>query len=228
MNSFIQDPLFGMFITLFFFCFFRYICNKFNIKTLNPLILSIITIILLLKIFNLNYDDYLKGAKLFNILIVPATVALAIPLYKNFSILKKYYKEILISIGVSTFILTFLVGILVSVLKIDQSLLASILPKSVTTAIAVGVSEQIQGIEAITVIIVIISGNIGALFAEPIFKLFKIKHPIAQGISLGTTSHAVGTTKALELEKFKVSMSGLAIIITGIFVVIMVLLYITC
>lgn len=214
-----KEPLFGIFLTLFTFVMFRKGCKKVNISLLNPLVCSLIYIIIFLKIFNIPYENYYIGAEIFNTLIIPATVALAIPLYKNFELLKKYYKEILLSIGLSTIILTALLGLSMALLDIDSEILASVLPKSVTTAIAIGVSEQIQGIQAITVIMVIVCGNIGAIFGELIFKIFKIKHPIAQGISLGTTSHAVGTSKALELGEIQGSMSGLAIIVTGLFTV---------
>lgn len=172
--------------------------------------------------FNIPYENYFKGAEILNRMIVPATVALAMPLYKNFHLLKKYYKQILTGIGISTLLLTFLLGLIMAVIKIDSQILASILPKSVTTAIAVGVSEKINGITSITIITVIVCGNIGAIFGESVFKMFNITNPIAQGISLGTTSHAIGTSKAIEMGEVQGSMSGLAIIITGLFTVLIV------
>ena len=151
-----KDPLFGMFLTLIIFILSRKFCKKINISIFNPLVVSMIFIIAFLEIFKIPYDNYYIGAEIFNRLIIPATVALAIPLYKNFDLLKKHYKEILFSIGFSTFILTTLLGLSMALLDINQEILASVLPKSVTTAIAVGVSEQIQGIQAITVVMVII------------------------------------------------------------------------
>lgn len=216
-----KDPLFGLFITVLFFEGFKKLNEIFKIHIFNPLVFSIVFIIIFLKVFNIPYENYYKGAEIFNTLIVPATVALAIPLYKNFGLLKKHYKEILISIGVSTLVLTFMLGFIIGFLNIDVKILASMLPKSVTTAIAVGVSEKINGLQSVTVIIVILCGNIGAMFGETIFKIFKIHNPIAQGISLGTTSHAVGTSKAMSMGEVQGSMSGLAIIITGIFIVIL-------
>ena len=214
-----KDPLFGMFLTLITFVLFKKLSDKVKSSLLNPLVLSLIFIIVFLETFKIPYENYYNGAEIFNTMIIPATVALAIPLYKNFNLLKKYYKEILFSIGFSTLVLTSLLAISMALLDVDKEILSSVLPKSVTTAIAVGVSEQIQGIQAITIIMVIICGNIGAVFGELIFDLFHIHHPIAQGISLGTTSHAVGTSKALELGEIQGSMSGLAIIVTGLFTV---------
>lgn len=214
-----KDPLFGMFLTLITFVLFKKLSDKVKSSLLNPLVLSLIFIIVFLETFKIPYENYYNGAEIFNTMIIPATVALAIPLYKNFNLLKKYYKEILFSIGFSTLVLTSLLAISMALLDVDKEILSSVLPKSVTTAIAVGVSEQIQGIQAITIIIVIICGNIGAVFGELIFDLFHIHHPIAQGISLGTTSHAVGTSKAIELGEIQGSMSGLAIIVTGLFTV---------
>lgn len=214
-----KDPLFGMFLTLITFVLFKKLSDKVKSSILNPLVLSLIFIIVFLETFKIPYENYYNGAEIFNTMIIPATVALAIPLYKNFNLLKKYYKEILFSIGFSTLVLTSLLAISMALLDVDKEILSSVLPKSVTTAIAVGVSEQIQGIQAITIIMVIICGNIGAVFGELIFDLFHIHHPIAQGISLGTTSHAVGTSKAIELGEIQGSMSGLAIIVTGLFTV---------
>ena len=214
-----KDPLFGMFLTLITFVLFKKLSDKVKSSLLNPLVLSLIFIIVFLETFKIPYENYYNGAEIFNTMIIPATVALAIPLYKNFNLLKKYYKEILFSIGFSTLVLTSLLAISMALLDVDKEILSSVLPKSVTTAIAVGVSEQIQGIQAITIIMVIICGNIGAVFGELIFDLFHIHHPIAQGISLGTTSHAVGTSKAIELGEIQGSMSGLAIIVKGIFTV---------
>ena len=214
-----KDPLFGIFLTLITFVLFKKLSDKVKSSLLNPLVLSLIFIIVFLETFKIPYENYYNGAEIFNTMIIPATVALAIPLYKNFNLLKKYYKEILFSIGFSTLVLTSLLAISMALLDVDKEILSSVLPKSVTTAIAVGVSEQIQGIQAITIIMVIICGNIGAVFGELIFDLFHIHHPIAQGISLGTTSHAVGTSKAIELGEIQGSMSGLAIIVTGLFTV---------
>ena len=214
-----KDPLFGMFLTLITFVLFKKLSDKVKSSLLNPLVLSLIFIIVFLETFKIPYENYYNGAEIFNTMIIPATVALAIPLYKNFNLLKKYYKEILFSIGFSTLVLTSLLAISMALLDVDKEILSSVLPKSVTTAIAVGVSEQIQGIQAITIIMVIICGNIGAVFGELIFVIFHIHHPIAQGISLGTTSHAVGTSKAIELGEIQGSMSGLAIIVTGLFTV---------
>ena len=214
-----KDPLFGMFLTLITFVLFKKLSDKVKSSLLNPLVLSLIFIIVFLETFKIPYENYYNGAEIFNTMIIPATVALAIPLYKNFNLLKKYYKEILFSIGFSTLVLTSLLAISMALLDVDKEILSSVLPKSVTTAIAVGVSEQIQGIQAITIIMVIVCGNIGAVFGELIFDIFHIHHPIAQGISLGTTSHAVGTSKAIELGEIQGSMSGLAIIVTGLFTV---------
>ncbi|WP_156299411.1 LrgB family protein [Streptobacillus canis] len=217
-----NDPLFGLLLTLLVYILFKKISEKVKLSLLNPIVLSIVLIIIILRMFNIPYENYFKGAEILNRMIVPATVALAMPLYKNFHLLKKYYKQILTGIGISTLLLTFLLGLIIAVIKIDSQILASILPKSVTTAIAVGVSEKINGITSITIITVIVCGNIGAIFGESVFKMFNITNPIAQGISLGTTSHAIGTSKAIEMGEVQGSMSGLAIIITGLFTVLIV------
>lgn len=222
MNNLTSDPLFGLILTALVYIIIKKISEKFKMSLLNPIIFSIITIIIILKVFRINYYDYYKGAEILNRLIIPATVALAVPLYNNFHILKKYYKQILFSIFFSSLILTFVSGYIMKFYNLENHIIASMLPKTVTTAIAIGISEKINGIASITVIVVIICGNIGALFGEYIFRLFKIENKIAKGIALGSTSHAVGTSKAIEMGEVEGSMSGLAIIITGIFIVFIV------
>lgn len=214
-----NEPLFGIFLTLLSFLAFKFICEKIKIPLLNPLILSIVFIIIILKLFNIPFDNYYNGAEIFNTLIIPATVALAIPLYRNFELLKKYSKEILMTIFLSTISLTVLSILIMKFLNFENDIISSLIPKTVTTAIAISLAEKLNGIPSITVICVIVCGNIGALFASPIFSFFKINNPISQGISLGVSSHAVGTARASELGEIQSSMSGLALIITGIILV---------
>lgn len=215
-----NEALFGMLLTSFLYIISKKINEKFKLALLNPIVLTMLIIITILKLFNIPYENYYKGAEIYNRLIVPATVSLAIPLYKNYDLLKKYAKEILLSIGIMTLVLLFLLAFMMAIFNIELNILASVLPKSVTTAIAVGITEKLNGIPSITIIMVIICGTIGALFGESIFKIFNIKNTIAQGISLGVSSHAIGTSKALELGELQGAMSGLAIIITGIFTVV--------
>lgn len=188
----------------------------------NPLLLATILIIILLKVFRIDYADYNHGAQYITALMQPATVCLAVPLFRRIQILQKNIGAILISIfcGCASHVLV-VVG-LGHLFKVDGVLIASILPKSVTTPIALGISAEIGGIEAVTVIGVVIAGMMGAIVAPWLYKVLKIQEPIAQGLGLGTASHAVGTAKAVELGEIQAAMGSLAIVITGIMTVVIV------
>lgn len=188
----------------------------------NPLLLASIFVIVILKVFQIDYDVYNNGASHITALMQPATVCLAVPLFKQIQALKKNIGAILISIFcgcISHVIVVIGLGMLFGV---DHALIASILPKSVTTPIALGISSEIGGIEAVTVIGVVIAGMMGAIVAPTIYKIFKIKEPVAQGLGLGAASHAVGTSKAVELGETQAAMGSLAIVVTGVMTVIIV------
>ena len=179
-------------------------------------------VIVFLLITGISYETYQYGAKYLSYFLTPVTVCLAVPLYKQIEILKNNLAAILISIVIGCISHA---GILISVTflcKMDQQLLLSVMSKSVTTAIALGVTGEIGGIQGITVIGVMIAGISGAVVGPSILKLFHITEPIAQGLALGSASHAVGTSKAIELGEIQAAMSSLAIVVTGILTVIIV------
>ncbi len=158
-------------------------------------------------------------------MISPATVALAIPLYRSIHLLKKHFKSILIGITIGSVFnigLTFLFAVM---FKLDKTLIASLIPESVTTAIALDISKQIGGISAITVLAVIVTGNLGPLLGPTLMKIGRIDDEVAQGLALGTTAHAIGTGKAMEMGEVQGAMSGLAIVIAGIVTVIVAPLF---
>ena len=189
---------------------------------LNPLLIAIVIVIVFLLITGISYETYQYGAKYLSYFLTPVTVCLAVPLYKQIEILKNNLAAILISIVIGCLAHA---GILIAVTvlcKMDQQLLLSVMSKSVTTAIALGVTDEIGGIQGITVIGVMIAGISGAVVGPSILKLFHITEPIAQGLALGSASHAVGTSKAIELGEIQAAMSSLAIVVTGILTVIIV------
>lgn len=188
---------------------------------LNPLLITIILMILLLSLNKIPYEIYRSGSQLINFFITPATVALAIKLEKNFVHLKKFLPAILIGITSGVIIHTLLILILAMIMQIDHQLVATLYPKSITTAIAVDVSSDLGGIVPLTVAIVVVTGILGSLMADLIFKVFNIHDPIAQGVSLGTAAHAMGTSKAIELGDLQGAMAGVSIVITGIVVVVL-------
>lgn len=186
-----------------------------------PLVFSIVVIILILVFMDIPLETYNIGGQFFNLFITPATVALAIKLHKNIEHLRKYYHAILMGILTGVLFHTLMIFGFSLLFQFEEDMVATLIPKSITTAIAVGVSESLGGIISLTVGVVVFTGVIGALVAPTVFKLFKIDDPVAQGIAIGSSSHAMGTTKAIELGDVQGAMSGLSIVVTGIVVVIL-------
>lgn len=199
--------------------------KKWNFALFNPLLIAIILVILVLNIFHIDYDTYNEGAKYLSYLLTPATVCLAIPLYEQVELLKKNWKAIIA--GILSGVLTSCVCILVlsRLFRLNHEMYVTLLPKSITTAIGMGVSEELGGIVTITVAVIIITGVLGNVLAEFVCKLFRITEPIAKGIGIGSAAHAIGTAKALELGEVEGAMSSLSIAIAGILTVIMAPLF---
>ena len=187
----------------------------------NPLVFSITIIIGILMLFNIPLETYEQGGQLFSLLITPATVALAIKLEQNFEYFKKYYPAILVGILTGVIFHTAMIYFFSILLKLDKNLVMTLIPKSITTAIAVDVSSALGGIVSLTVAVVVFTGVVGSLVGPWILKVFNITDPVAQGVAFGSSAHAVGTSKAIELGEIQGAMSGLSIVITGITVVIL-------
>lgn len=186
-----------------------------------PLVFAIVAIILLLLVTGIPQETYNAGGQLFSLFVTPATVALAIKLEKNFIYLKKYYTAILTGIFSGVLLHTIMIYAFGLLFQFDMEMIATLVPKSITTAIAVGVSGSLGGIVSLTVAVVVFTGVIGAVVGPTVFKFAKIVDPVAQGVALGSSSHAMGTTKAIELGDVQGAMSGMAIVVTGIIVVIL-------
>lgn len=213
----VNSSYFGIILCLFFYQIAILIKKKFKFAIFNPLSLSIIAIIVVLLSFDIPYDNFMQSANLINYFLVPVTACLALPLYEQIELLKQNFFAI--AIGIISGMMAGLISILVlsAIFGINHELYISLLPKSVTTPIAMSISDELGGVVTITVSVVVITGIFGAMIGEWIFKIFSIKNPIAQGTALGSTSHAVGTAKAIELGDIQAGMSSLAIAITGIF-----------
>ena len=190
--------------------------RKWKLAVLNPLLISIILVIGFLVFFHVDYDSYNNSAQYLSYLLTPATVCLAIPLYLQLDLLKKNIGAILI--GVLSGVLASLGSVLAMAVLfgLDHKQYVTMLPKSITTAIGMGVSEELGGYVTITVAVIIITGVIGNMSAEFICKMFRIKSPISRGLAIGTASHAVGTARAMELGEVEGAMSSLAIVVCGL------------
>lgn len=221
MDSIVQSSAyFGFFITLFGYWVSTQIAKRMRSTLCNPLLLTIIFIIAFLKLADISYASYDNGAKYINYFLTPSTVCLAVPLYRQLKLLKEYAGAILISIMSGTAACAIMIFGLAKLFLLENSIYASLVPKSITTAIALGMSEELGGLSAVTVMAVFVTGILGAVIANTVFKIFKIEDPVAQGLAMGTASHAIGTSKALELGEIQAAMSSLAIAVTGILTVI--------
>ena len=173
-----------------------------------------------LLIFDVDYDSYNEGGKYLSYLLTPATVCLAVPLYEQLSLLRKNFKAVAAGILSGTLASMFSVFLLSLLFGLNHEQYVTLLPKSITTAIGMGVSEELGGIVTITVAVIVITGVLGAILAELVFKIFRIQEPVARGLALGTSAHAIGTSKAMEFGMVEGAMSSLAIAVAGLLTVV--------
>ena len=219
-GDFFSEAVFlGVFITLGAYFLGIYIKQKWKLAIFNPLLMAIVFTMIFLLVSQMPYDVYYEGAKYISYLLTPATVSLAIPLYEQFEPLKKNVRAILV--GIVTGVLTSMVSVLLlaMIFHFDHQEYVTFLPKSITTAIGMGVSEELGGYVAITVAVIIITGIIGNMIAESVCRMFHITEPVAKGIAIGSASHAVGTTKAMEMGEVEGAMSSLSIVLSGLLTV---------
>lgn len=221
MNEFFANAAFaGVSVSLISYMIGVYLKKKLNVGLFNPLLISIAVTIIFLVLAHIDYDAYNEGARYLSWLLTPATVCLAIPLYEEFELLKSNVRTVMC--GILSGVLTSLITILVLALffGLTHEEYVTLLPKSITTAIGMGVSEELGGYVTITVAVIIITGVIGNILAEFICKIFRIEEPIAKGIAIGSAAHAIGTAKAMEIGEVEGAMSSLSIAVAGILTVV--------
>lgn len=221
-NNLLNTPLFGVTISIIAYFIGVYIFDRTKLTLLNPLLVGSILIISILAFFRIDLTTYQVGGDLITFLIGPATVALAIPLYKNINYLKRRLPSILIGIlvGAGAGLLT-VIG-LGKLLNLDMAIIKSLLPKSTTAAIGLSISEYNEGIVELTSIFIILTGIVGSMIARQLFKIIKIDDRVAKGISLGATSHVMGTSEALEIGEVEGALASVGLSLAGIFTVILV------
>lgn len=219
MSILTDNILFGLVLSLIAFEIGLFVYKKTKFPLFNPLLIAIALVIGFLVIFDIDYDLYNEGAQFINMFLGPATVVLALPLYKQLKLLKKYLMPILIGIFVGSSVSITSVIFLSYIFGLDKTITISLLPKSVTTPIGIEISNQLGGLQPVTILAIVISGIFGAIIAPLLCKIFKIKNKVAIGIALGTSSHAIGTTKALEFGETEGAMSSLSIGLAGIITV---------
>ena len=226
MNSFLQDSVFfGVFISIVTYEIGALIKKKWNVAIFNPLLISIALIMIFLLVFDVEYETYEYGAKYLSYFLTPATVALAVPLYEQLEPLKKNWKAIMAGILAGALTSAVCVLVISILFRLTHEQYVTLLPKSITTAIGMGLSEELGGIVAITVAVIVVTGIVGNMFAEGICRLFRITDPVAKGIGIGSASHAMGTAKAMEMGEIEGAMSSLSIAVSGLLTVIISILF---
>lgn len=215
--------LFGIVLSLGAFGTGVWLKRKWKSPLLNPLLVAIALIIIILKVFSISYDDYNIGGSVISMFLAPATTVLAYSIYHQITVLKKYFIPIIAGCLAGVITSMGSTYLLCKAFALDQEMIVSLLPKSVTTPIAMEVSRQLGGITAITVAIVVITGILGAILCPIFIKILKIEDKVAAGVAIGSCSHAVGTSKAVELGEIEGAMSGISLGVSGIITVIVVL-----
>ncbi len=220
MKEFLVDSVFfGAVISLIAYEIGLLLKKRFRLALLNPLLIGTVCVMAILVLFRVEYRHYNESAKYLSYLLTPATVCLAVPLYQQIELLKKNLKAVACGITAGVLASLFSVLLLSRLFALNHEQYVTLLPKSITTAIGMGISQELGGIETITVAVIILTGILGNVIAEFVCKLFRIEEPIAKGLAIGTASHAIGTAKAMEIGEIEGAMSSLAIAVAGLITV---------
>ncbi len=215
-----QSVFFGVSLSLAAYGLGVVLQKRFRLALFNPLLIAVVVTIAVLLSAHIDYDIYYEGAKYLSYLLTPATVCLAVPLYEKLALLRRNWKAILA--GIASGVLTTLVSVLVlsRVFSLTHEEYVTLLPKSITTAIGMGVSEELGGYVTLTVAMIIVTGILGNVTAVAVCRLFRITEPIARGVAIGSSAHALGTAKAIEIGEVEGAMSGLSIVVAGLLTVV--------
>ena len=198
MTNILTNPIFGIMLSILAYLMGMLIFRRFPHPITTPLLLATFFIIVFLKITKISYHDYYIGGSYLNTLIVPSTVALGIPLYRSFHLMKHHIRSILTGILAACIVNTTFTALVAKTFGIKYLLAISLFPKSVTTAMAVGITEKMGGITTVILVVVVITGILTSVLGPVFLKLLKIEDPVAIGLSLGGTGHAIGTGTALK------------------------------
>ena len=219
-EMFINSATIGVVLSIFAYQLGVFLKKKTNSSLLNPLLVSIVIVMAILVIFHVDYESYNSSAKYLSYLLTPATVSLAIPLYRQMEILKKNFKAIILSVLAGALTSMGVILVMAILFGLSHEEYVTLLPKSITPAIGMGDSEELGGYVTITVAVIIVTGILGNIIGETVCKVFRIKNPISRGLALGTSAHAIGTTKAMEMGEVEGAMSSLAIVVAGLITVV--------
>ncbi len=216
MKNMSADPLFGLFITFFAYLVFRKLYNKTGKQYLHPVITSSLAIIILLRLLDVPLENYMNGGRLILVFLPLATIFLSVPLYLKLPALSRYLPVMIISVLLGSTAAVFSVIWLGRLLDIPRDIWVSLVPKSVTMPLAIGIAEKIGGLPELAAVGVIFTGIAGLFVADLFFRIFMIKSPVAKGLALGTSAHILGTGRAVEIGMLEGSVSSMAMVVAGI------------
>lgn len=203
-------------LTIIIFYLMIWLYKRTGITFLFPILTSTIILIAILVIFHIPYDDYMKGGKIINFFLSPAVVAMAYPLYTQWDVIMKYKKTILSSVVVAMFAGMISIICLAQIFSLDIAIIESLLPKSITSPVAIQISETIGGVPQLTVFFVIVAGVVGAIGGPTVFKLLKINTPVSRGVSMGSAAHGIGVSKLIEYGELTLSIGSVAMTLSAI------------
>lgn len=219
MLEFLSSPFLGIVLCIFTYEIGLYLKKKWPNPILNPLLVAIVLCIIILKLGHIPLTSFQAGGDIINLFLVPITAILAVPIYRQMEVIRQGWLPILLGALVGSLVSIVSVFLLCQAFHVDTSLMISLLPKSVTTPIAIEVSGSLGGLVPVTLGAVMVTGIFGAVVAPQLIRWFHIKNPIAAGLGIGTSCHAVGTSKALEIGEVEGAMSGIAIGVAGLITV---------
>lgn len=222
MIQYLDTPVFGVGVSILAYSIGLMVAKRTRLAIMNPLLLAMVVVISILTLLGVDYQTYNKGGAMITFFLGPATVVLAVPLYRQWELLKSNLMPILTGIAVGSIAGVASIIILGRLLDLDTVLIASMVPKSTTTPIAIEISAVLGGNPSLTATFVSITGITGFIAGVRIIDAFGIRNPIAKGIAMGTASHAVGTAKAMEVGEVEGAMSSLSIGVAGIITVFLI------
>ena len=212
----LNSPFFGLTLTAAAWCVGCWLQKKTGLLLCNPLLIAVALIIAVLALFRIPYESYALGGDFIKLMLGPVTAVLALNIYNQRAILKQHFLPVLVGCLAGSLTSVGSILLLCRVFRVEEALTASLLPKSVTTAIAMGIAESHGGVAGIAAAAVMVAGITGAVFAPLFARLFRITEPVAEGLAIGACSHALGTTRAMEIGSVQGAMSSIAICVCGI------------
>lgn len=218
-DAIIENPLFGLVISFLFFELGVAIQQKVQSSLANPLLISAVLLIFLLRAANISYETYQNGARFISMFLAPCTAVLSVNIYANFKTLKKHFLPIFLGTAAAAASSLACIYLMCRLFGLNDEMLFSLLPKSVTAAISMPLATMTGGMDSILIVAASLTGMLCAMMAPVLIRLFRLKDPVAVGVAIGASGHAIGTTTALKLGPVQGAMSGIAIGMTGLITV---------